>query len=255
MITDNFRLDGKVAVVTGSGKGIGQAIGLAFSQAGANVVFSARTQKDCEANVEEAKKLEGRALAVCCDVTQDDQLQNLADKTLDAFGKIDIIINNAGGAWPSPIPGVKRQQFNEAFDFNVTSAFSFTKICLPYLKQSQGCVINISSSAGRLVQPNFAVYGTVKSALVFLTKLMAAELAPDVRVNAIAPGSILTDSLSLFLDQNMRDKMANLTPMKRIGDVKDIALAAVYLASPAAGWVTGKLLEVDGGSEVTNMPF
>jgi 7-alpha-hydroxysteroid dehydrogenase len=255
MLADKFKLNGKVAVVTGSGRGIGQCIGLSLAEAGANVVFTARTEKDIQANAERAKALGVQAIAVPCDVRDDNQLQNLADKTVAAFGRIDIVVNNAGGSWPSPIPQTTRTQFNQAFDFNVTSAFSFTRICLPYLKESKGCVINISSAAGRLVQPNFTAYGTVKAALSFMTKLMASELAPEVRVNAIAPGSILTHALRTFLDEPSLQKMCDLTPMKRLGEVEDIALAALYLASPAASWVTGKIMEVDGGSEKTNMPF
>jgi len=105
------------------------------------------------------------------------------------------------------------------------------------------------------VQPNFSVYGTVKAALIFMTRLMASDLAPDVRVNGIAPGSIMTDALRNFLDEASLQKMCDLTPMKRLGEAEDIALAALYLASPAAAWVTGKVLEVDGGMETTNMPF
>jgi len=255
MLADKFKLTGKVAVVTGSGRGIGQCIGLTFAEAGAYVVFTARTEKDVQASAEKAKAFGVRAIAVPCDVKDDSQLQNLADKTVEAFGRIDIVVNNAGGAWPNQIPQTTREQFNEDFDFNVTSAFSFTRICLPHLKESKGCVINISSAAGRLVQPNFSAYGTVKAALSFMTKLMATELAPDVRVNAIAPGSILTHALRTFLDEPSLQKMCDLTPMKRLGQVEDIALAALYLASPAASWVTGKIMEVDGGSEKTNMPF
>jgi len=255
MLADKFKLSGKVAVVTGSGRGIGQCIGLTFAEAGTNVVFSARTEKDIQANAERAKAFGVQAIAVLCDVRDDSQLQNLADKTVAALGRIDIVVNNAGGSSPKPINQITRSQFNKDFDFNVTSAFSFTRICLPYLKESKGCVINISSAAGRLVQPNFINYGTAKAALSFMTKLMASELAPEVRVNAIAPGSILTDALRTFLDKPSLQKMSDLTPMKRLGQVEDIALAALYLASPAASWVTGKIMEVDGGSEKTNMPF
>ena len=255
MVADKFRLDGKVAVITGSGRGIGQGIGLTFAESGASVVFSARTESDIQANAERARAFGVRAVAVPCDVRDDSQLQALAARTVETFGRIDIVVNNAGGAVPNQIPRTNRKRFNEAFDFNVTSAFGFARVCLPHLKESKGCVINICSAAGRIVQPNFSVYGTVKAALAHMTRLMASELAPDVRVNGIAPGSILTDALKTLLDEPSLQKMCDRTPMKRLGDVEDIALAALYLASPAARWVTGKVLEVDGGLETTNMPF
>jgi len=254
MLAERFRLDGKVAIITGSGKGIGQGIGLMFAEAGAKVVFTARTESDVRANAEMARAFGVPALAVPCDVKDDGQLQMLVAKTVEAFGRIDIVVNNAGGAVPNQIPRTNRKRFNEAFDFNVTSALMVVRYSLPRLLESKGCVINICSAAGRVVQPNFSVYGTVKAALIHMTRLMASDLAPDVRVNGIAPGSILTDALTGLLDEASLQKMCDRTPMKKLGEVDDIALAAVYLASPAAKWVTGKILEVDGGMEATNMP-
>ena len=250
-----FRLDNKVAVITGSGRGIGRAIGLTFAQAGAKVVFSARTEAGIQSNAKQAQDFGGQALAIICDVMDEAQLQELADKTMEAFGRIDIVVNVAGGALPNQVENTTREQLNEAFDFNVSAAFSFTRICMPHLNESKGCVINISSAAGRVIQPNFTVYGTVKAGLSYMTKMMAQDMAPDVRVNGIAPGSIMTDALQMFLDEAMLQKMRDLTPLKRLGDAEDIALAALYLASPAASWVTGKILEIDGGMEATNMPF
>jgi 7-alpha-hydroxysteroid dehydrogenase len=254
MLAERFRLDGKVAIITGSGKGIGQAIGLTFAEAGAKVVFTARTESDVQANAEMARAFGVQALAVACDVKDDGQLQKLVARTVEAFGSIDIVVNNAGGAMPNQIPRTSRKRFNEAFDFNVTSALMVVRYSLLHLQESKGCVINICSAAGRIVQPNFSVYGTVKSALIHMTRLMASDLAPDVRVNGIAPGSILTDALKGLLDEPSLRKMCDRTPMKKLGEVDDIALAAVYLASPAAKWVTGKILEIDGGMEATNMP-
>jgi len=254
MLAERFRLDGKVAIITGSGKGIGQGIGLMFAEAGAKVVFTARTESDVRANAEMARAFGVPALAVPCDVKDDGQLQTLVAKTVETFGRIDIVVNNAGGAVPNQIPRTNRKRFNEAFDFNVTSALMVVRYSLPRLLESKGCVINICSAAGRVVQPNFSVYGTVKAALIHMTRLMASDLAPDVRVNGIAPGSILTDALTGLLDEASLQKMCDRTPMKKLGEVDDIALAAVYLASPAAKWVTGKILEVDGGMEATNMP-
>jgi 7-alpha-hydroxysteroid dehydrogenase len=254
MLAERFRLDGKVAVITGSGKGIGQGIGLTYAEAGAKVVFTARTESDVQANAEMARAFGVQALAVPCDVKDDGQLQTLVARTVEAFGSIDIVVNNAGGAVPNQISRTSRKRFNEAFDFNVTSALMVVRYSLPHLLESKGCVINICSAAGRIVQPNFSVYGTVKAALIHMTRLMASDLAPDVRVNGIAPGSILTDALSGLLDEPSLQKMCDRTPMKRLGETNDIALAALYLASPAAKWVTGKILEVDGGMETTNMP-
>jgi 7-alpha-hydroxysteroid dehydrogenase len=255
MLAERFRLDGKVTIITGSGKGIGRAIGLTFAEAGARVVFTARTVSDVQANANMARSHGAEALAVPCDVKDDGQLQILVAKTVEAFGTIDIVVNNAGGAMPNQIPRTSRKRFNEAFDFNVTSALMVVRYSLPYLQKSRGCVINICSAAGRIVQPNFSVYGTVKAALIHMTRLMASDLAPDVRVNGIAPGSILTDALKGLLDEPSLQKMCDRTPMKKLGEVDDIALAALYLASPAASWVTGKILEVDGGIETTNMPI
>ena len=254
MLAERFRLDGKVAIITGSGKGIGQGIGLTFAEAGAKVVFTARTESDVQANAEMARAFGVQCLAVPCDVKDDGQLQTLMAKTVEAFGRIDIVVNNAGGAVPNQISRTSRKRFNEAFDFNVTSALMVVRYSLPHLQQSKGCVINICSAAGRIVQPNFSVYGTVKAALIHMTRLMASDLAPDVRVNGIAPGSILTDALKGLLDESSLQNMCERTPMKKLGEADDIALAALYLASPAAKWVTGKILEVDGGLEATNMP-
>jgi len=186
-------------------------------------------------------------------VLDDEQLIALVPKTIEAFGRIDVVVNNAGGTMPKPMEQISARSFRRAMDFNITTAFLLSQAALPHLRASKGNIINIASAAGRLIQPQFTAYGTVKAAVIHLTKMMAAELAPDVRVNVISPGSIMTEALDFFIDEGNKEKMRQLTPLQTLGQPEDIAMAALYLASPAAKWVTGKDLQVDGGTENTNL--
>ena len=256
MILDRFKLSDKVAIVTGAGRGIGRGAALAFAEMGAHVVCAARTREQIEDTATQASAFGVEAVAVLCDVVARAQLENLVAETMKRFGRIDILVNNAGGTPPRPALRTSEEMFNNAFQFNVTTAFLLTRFVVPHMMAGTGgAVVNISSAAGRLIQPGFAAYGTAKAALTFLTRLLACEFAPKVRVNAIAVGATLTSALAPFLNDEARGQMEALTPMKRLGEVEDIAIAALYLASAASSWVTGKVLEVDGGTEVTNWPF
>lgn len=256
MILDRFRLDGKIALVTGAGRGIGAGIARAFAEAGADVVCAARTPEQLEETCAPIRALGRRAMAVRCDVTKRADLEALVEAATTAFGRIDILVNNAGGFPPSSFVRTSERAFESALRFNVTSAFLLSRLVVPgMLEREAGAIVNISSAAGRLVMPNFVAYGTAKAALTFMSRELACELAPAIRVNAIAVGSVETSALTPFLDDDARAKMEALTPMRRLGQVEDIAAAALYLASDASSFVTGKVLEVDGGTERTNWPF
>lgn len=257
MLLDRFRLDGKTAIVTGAGRGIGAGCALAFAELGANVVVAARTREQVEATAEQARLHGVKALPVVCDVMRRADLDGLVAAAMSEFGRIDILVNNAGGTPPMEALHTSEAMFEEAFRFNVTSAFVLTRLAVPKMLETAGggSVVNISSAAGRLVMAGFVAYGTAKAALSFMTRELGREWAPKVRVNAIAVGAVETSALAPFLDDELRGKMEALTPMRRIGTVEDIALAALYLASPASSWVTGKVFEIDGGTEATNWPF
>ena len=255
-LLDRFRLTGKVAVVTGAGRGIGQAIALAFAEMGADVVCAARTEKEIEATAARVGNFGRRGVAVRCDATDPAQLDALAARTMDDFGRIDLVVNNAGGFPPMSFLDTDLPSWEWCFKFNLTSAFALTRACLPHMLAGDGgAVLNISSAAGRIVRKGFVAYGTAKAALSFMTRQLAAEFAPRVRVNALAVGAVDTSALRPFLTDELRGQMEAMTPMRRIGSVEDVALAALWLCSPAGGWVTGKVVEVDGGTESTNWPF
>jgi len=248
-ILDLFRLDGQVAIVTGSGRGIGAATALAFADAGADVVVSARTVAQLEQTAEKVKARGRRALVVPCDVVDAEQRVHLVEKTLDEFGRLDILVNNAGGWPPKPTLDTTEKEFEACFRFNVTSAFAMTRLAVPKMVKTAGAgaIVNISSVAGRFNARGFAAYGTAKSALSFLTCSLAQDFAPKVRVNGIAVGSILTEALSNFMNDDLERQMLAKTPMGRLGRVEDISACALYLASPAASYVTGEIYGVNGG--------
>lgn len=242
-------LTGKVALVTGAGKGIGRAISTTLAQAGAAVVLCARTQTDIDTVAAEINASGGQALALACDVNDLTGLEQVIAKTVAHFGRLDILVNNAGGAMPNSVERTSIDDFNHAFQFNVTTAFALSKLALPHLRQVKGNIINIASLAGRLSQPNYIAYGTAKAALIQMTKLLAAEIAPDVRVNCVSPGPIMTEALLTWIPEDYREKMRQDTPLKSLGQPSDIANAVLFLASDAARWISGKDLQVDGGTE------
>ncbi len=254
-ILDKFTLRDKVAIVTGAGKGIGAGIARTFAEAGADVVIGARTTADLECVAGEIEALGRRALVVPTDVLDFAQLQNLVDRAMAEFGRIDILVNNAGGFPPKPVAQTSAREFEAAFRFNVTTAFELSRICAPLMVASAGggAILNISSIAGHKPTPCFAAYGTAKGALSYLTRELAQEFAPKVRVNAIAVGSTRTDALNTVLTPEIEQTMVDLTPMARLGEVEDIALGALYLCTPAASYVTGEILGVNGGMERLNM--
>jgi len=255
-LLDRFRLTGRVAIVTGAGRGIGQGIALAVAEMGGHVVCAARTEREIEETAERARRFGARALPVHCDVTDPAQLDEVVRRTIAEFGRIDVLVNNAGGFPPMKFLDTDLPSWEWCLRFNLNSAFILTRACLPHmLERDGGVVLNISSAAGRIVRSGFVAYGTAKAALSFMTRQLAAELAPRVRVNALAVGAVATSALLPFLDEPTRRQMETMTPMRRLGTVEDVALAALWLCSPAGEFVTGKVVEVDGGIESTNWPF
>jgi 7-alpha-hydroxysteroid dehydrogenase len=253
-ILDRFRLDGKVVIVTGSGRGIGAATALACADAGADVVVSARTVEQIEETAAAVRERGGKALAVPCDVMKADQREHLVEAALQEFGRLDVLVNNAGGWPPKPTLDTTEEEFDTCFRFNVTTAFAMTRLAVPKMAETAGggSVVNISSVAGRWNAAGFAAYGTAKSALAFLTQQMAQDFAPKVRVNAIAVGAIRTEALGTILNDELEKIMVDKTPMARLGEVEDISACVLYLASPAASYVTGEIYGVNGGLTTLN---
>lgn len=255
MILDRFRLTDRVAVVTGAGRGIGAATALALAEAGADVVISARTEeqlKEVAGRVEAAGR---RALAVPADLDDLEATAGLADRAAAEFGRLDIVVNNVGGTMPRPYLDTSPRFLEAAFHFNVSTAHALTRAAVPHmLEHGGGAVVSISSAMGRTAGRGFLAYGTAKAALAHFTRLAATDLAPRIRVNAIAVGSVATSALEIVLtDEGLRRTMEEATPLKRIGEPEDIAAAVVYLSSPAGAYVTGKVLEVDGGLDRPNL--
>ena len=222
---DRFRLDGQVALVTGSGRGIGAACALAFADAGADVVISARTQNELDATAAEVRARGRRALVVPCDVMDAAQREALVARAVAGFGRLDILVNNAGGWGPKPALETSDEDFEACFRFNVTTAFAMSRLSVPHMVATagRGAIVNISSMAGEHPQPGFVAYGVGKAAMAWMTRELAQDFAPKVRVNAIGVGATRTTALTNFMTGEMERTMAARTPMGRLGDPEDIA--------------------------------
>lgn len=257
MLLDLFRMEGKVAVVTGASRGIGAATAKALAEVGCDLVVSARSADVLSEFAHAVRSSTGRKVeAVSADLNDLDNLSALAEAARSTFGRLDVVVNNVGGTMPRPLLDTSPRFLEAAFHWNVSTAFCLTKACVPLmLEGGGGSVVNISSAVGHLADRGYVAYGTAKAALDHLTELMATDLSPRIRVNAVAPGSIETDALGTVLNDEMRATMMSLTPLQRLGRVEDIAAAVVYLASEAGSYLTGKVIEVDGGLRIPNLPL
>jgi 7-alpha-hydroxysteroid dehydrogenase len=254
-LADAFSLADRVAIVTGAGRGIGAAVARTFAQAGADVVLAARTKEQLEEVAADVRATGRRAAVVTFDMNDTDRVGELVDAAVGEFGRLDIVVNNAGGTGPRPFLDTSPGYLDRAFHFNVTSAFALTKAAVPKLLEQPGSsVVNISSAMGRLRDRGFVAYGTAKAALAHLTRLAAIDLAPRVRVNAIAVGSVATSALDVVLTNDaLHAAMVSATPLARLGRPEEIAYGALYLTSPAGAYITGKVIEIDGGIEAPNL--
>ena len=259
MIGDRFRVTGRVTVITGAGRGIGAATAVALAQAGADVVISARTEDQLAAVARQVEAAGRRAVVVPADLSDPGAAAGLAAAAVDAFGRLDIVVNNVGGALPRPFLATTPRHLESAFRFNVVVAHSLTQAAVPHLLAGSadggtGSVVSITSAVGRTAGRGYLAYGTAKAALAHYTRLAAADLAPRIRVNAVAVGAVATSALDIVLtDDTLRGQMERATPLGRIGDPADVAAAVVFLVSPAGGYITGKVIEVDGGIDRPNL--
>src|SRR5262249_4613170 len=259
LIGDRFRVTGRVAVITGAGRGIGAATAVALAQAGADVVISARTEDQLAAVAGQVEAAGRRAGVVPADLSDPGGAAAvLAAAAVEAFGRLDIVVNNVGGALPRPFLATTPRHLENAFRFNVVVAHSLIQAAVPHLLASgadggTGSVVSITSAVGRAAGRGCLASGTAKPALAHPPRLAAADLAPRIRVTAIAVGAVATSALDIVLtDDALRAQMERATPLGRVGDPADVAAAVVFLASPAGGYITGKVIEVDGGIDRPN---
>ena len=246
-------LEGRIALVTGAGKGIGRACALALADAGADLALAARTAADLEAVAAAIRERGRRALAVPTDVNDGAALDSLVARAQSELGSITVLVNNAGGSGPNDPQKLSGADFAQVLAWNVAPAYSLIQKCAPgMVAAGGGAVVNISSVAARYVQKRFSAYGAAKAALNHMTRNLAQDYAPLIRINAVEPGTVMTDALARYLTPERLERMIKSTPLARMGQPEDIAAAVCFLCSPAASWITGQVLGVDGGVGAPN---
>lgn len=246
---ERFRVDGKIAVVSGAGRGLGAASAQALAEAGADVVIGARSTEQVEETAAAIEALGRRAVPVVGDLSERAGMEALVDAAVTELGGVDIVVNNVGGAMPAAFLDIDEATFDAALHFNVTSVFNLTQLAVPHLlERGSGSVVNIASTAGQFAMRGMSAYGTAKAAVVHLTRDLAQDLAPRIRVNAVSPGAIATSALDIVVQTPaLHDAMVDATPLGRLGEPADIGAAVLFLASPASSYVTGEVLAVSGG--------
>lgn len=251
-ILDRYSLEGRVAVVTGAGRGIGQGIAEDFAKAGAKVVLAARRTEEIKGVEQRIREAGGTAIAITADVTKSSDLDKLGSTAINEFGKLTDWINNAGGS-PLRMPAkeLPREEWHKTIALNLTSIYEGCLAAERYMEK--GSIINITSGAGTGPVPGSAHYGAAKAGTNSLTWTFAAEFAPNIRVNAVAPGAIPTEVMlkAIGKDETQLDSILEEwnIPLGRLGTPEDISSACIYLSSDAASWISGEILRVGGGAK------
>ena len=251
-ILDRYSLEGRVAVVTGAGRGIGQGIAEDFAKAGAKVVLAARRTEEIKGVEQRIREEGGTAIAITADVTKSSDLDKLGSTAINEFGKLTDWINNAGGS-PLRMPAkeLPREEWHKTIALNLTSIYEGCLAAERYMEK--GSIINITSGAGTGPVPGSAHYGAAKAGTNSLTWTFAAEFAPNIRVNAVAPGAIPTEVMlkAIGKDETQLDSILEEwnIPLGRLGTPEDISSACIYLSSNAASWISGEILRVGGGAK------
>jgi NAD(P)-dependent dehydrogenase (short-subunit alcohol dehydrogenase family) len=264
-----FRLNGKVAIVTGAGRGIGKAIALTLAEAGADIVAAARTQREIEETAAEVGQLGKTCLAIPTDITKSSDIQQMVEATIEKFGRIDILVSQAGRAgahkplvplpdyhpaWAKMIPDfltpVSEEMWHQVLDTNLTSMFLCARSVGPHMiSQNKGKIINMSSFVGFKAYPNQLAYSTSKAAVSMFTRCLAVEWARyKINVNAIGPGYVHTPMTEpLIKNEAAKERLLRSVPLNRFGEPREVGLLVVYLASEASDYLTGQTIYLDGG--------
>lgn len=254
MALDQFRLDGQVAIVTGAGRGVGEGIAKVLAEAGATVVGTARTTAEVDQTIAQISEAGGTGLAITADALDRTDSERVVDTTVREFGRIDILVNNVGFATYGPFLKLTDETLRATFDYCVTSAFTMSQLAVPHMLQvGRGSIVNISSGAGRFGIRGLLPYCVAKGGLEALTRAMAQELAPKIRVNAIALGAFMTTGLQSSFDlmPGSEEQLKELTPLHRVGDVADLGRLTLYLSTRDC-YATSSVFVVDGGLQGPN---